>query len=110
MRSQPRRIVEQRAHELGHVVEVELPHHDRAAGVDEMLRVQRLVVAGRERVRHEDRRPAGGGDLPDASSPERDEHEVDGRERGAEALGLGEHAVVVAPHAAPDERRSRGDR
>ena len=66
-----------------------------------MRGVQRLVVAGRERVRHEDRRLAGGCDLPDGRPGPR-QHEVDRRERGAEALRLGEHAVVGARDTAPD--------
>ena len=52
----------------GTVCEVELAHHDRAAGRGEVLGVLRLVVAGRERVRHEDRRPPGRGDLPDRAA------------------------------------------
>ncbi len=101
MRAQPARVVEQRAHELRHVVEVELAHHDRAARPDEVRGVQRLVVVGRERVGNEDRRLARGCDLPDRRAGAR-EDEIDGRERGAEAVGLGQDTVVgpcdLAPH------------
>ena len=68
----------------------------------EVLCVERLVIAGCERIRHEDRRLAGRRDLPDGRAGAR-EHEVAGRDRRAEPLRLGEHAVVVAARAAPHE-------
>ena len=57
---------------VGDVVEVEVPDHHRAAGMDEVLGVLRLVVGGRERVRHEDRRLARRCDLPDRAAGARD--------------------------------------
>jgi len=53
-------VAEQRTHELWDVREVELAHHDRAARAHEVLRVQRLMVPGGERIGHEDRRAPGG--------------------------------------------------
>ena len=47
---------------------------------DEVLGVQRLVVAGRERVRHEDRRLAGRRDLPDGRAPARASTRSHGRD------------------------------
>ena len=88
-------IVEQRSDDLRHLVELELRHHDRAARRDEVTCVRRLMVGGRERVRHEDRRPSGGRNLPDGR-PRAGEHEVDCREGRTESVGLREHAVVVA--------------
>jgi hypothetical protein len=43
--------------------QVGVEDHHRAAALGEVLRVGDLVVVGRERVRHEDRRHAAGGDL-----------------------------------------------
>ena len=74
--------------------------------MDEVLGVRGLVVARRERIRNEDRRPAGRGDLPHGRAGAA-EHEIDGREGCAEALGFGNDAVVVTDDTRPDERRSR---
>ena len=53
-------------------------------------------VANGYGTRH--RGPARGRDLPDGRAGTR-EHQVDGRERRAEAIGLWQNAVVVAPNA-----------
>ncbi len=81
--------------------ELQLPHHDRAARSHEVLGVQGLMVAGREWIRDEDRRPPGRGDLPHRSTGA-GEHEVASGERCSEAVGLIDHAIVVGD-AAPDE-------
>src|SRR3954452_22410902 len=100
--AQPRLVVEQRAHEVGNVVEIELAHHDRSARAHEVLGVLRLVVARREGVRDEHCGPAGGGDLPDRPA-RAGKDEVARRDRRAALVRLGEHAVVVTPRAPLDE-------
>ena len=78
-----------------------LGHDDGAAAALEVAGVQRLVVAGRVRVRDENGGRAGGRQLPDRPTGAGD-REIRRRERGAELVRVGEHDVVLARHRGAD--------
>ena len=96
--SQPRRVGEELV-DLAPQVELGLRDDDRSTAPLEVARVLGLVVGGRVRVRDEQRRPAGGGDLPDRSARAGDD-EIGGGESGAEVVRERGAAVVGARDAA----------
>src|SRR5207244_8222018 len=79
---EPARVAEQRTDDLRHLPELGVRDEDRTARRLEVLRVFRLVVARAERVGHEHRGLAGGGELPDSTSRAR-ENEIGRAERCA---------------------------
>ena len=69
------------------------------AGAHEVLCIACLVIARRKRIRHENRGLAGRSELPDGGTGAR-QYEVACRDRRAEPIRLGDHAVVVTTNAA----------
>ena len=115
---EPTGVVEQRARDLGHAAELRLGNVDRAAAALEVARVQRLVIRGRERIRDEDRRQAGRGELPHRPARAHD-REVARAVRGAEPVEHGDEPVVRSRDAtlkrtevalAADVQHRRADR
>ena len=105
------RVVEQRAHDLGHAAEVGLRDEDRPARVLEVARVPGLVVGGRVRVRDEDRRLPGRGELPDASARAREDEVGGARARARsrrETAAAGSRAATRGPAAPRARARRRG--
>ena len=88
--------------ERGNRRDLRVRHDDRPTPTLEVARVQRLVVGGRMGIRHQDRRRAGGGELPDGPARARD-GDVGGREHVAEVVGV-RHQQVVRPVHAGGER------
>ena len=81
-----------------------LAEHERAAGLDEARRVRRLMVVGRVRVGHEDRRPPDRRDVGDRARARAADHEArlgqPLRHVLEEAAQVGRHAQILVgrPH------------
>ncbi len=97
-------IVEQLVDKGRDAVQLFLAHDDCPAALLEVDGVEELVVGRRMRVRDEDRRRPGSGQLPDRSTGSRD-REIRRRERLAKPLHARKQHVVAPRHLGPQVRK-----
>src|SRR5438105_12607542 len=104
-RPQPAAVDEERPHQVAQAAPVELVVRERYGGTrpGQPGGVLGLVVAGRVRVWHEDRRPADRGDLEHRAAGAGD-HQVGGRDRLREVREVVVEAVARAGAALGEER------